>query len=111
MKRTPLQRKTPLRNRATRRDRPGKASVEFPPHVKEAARLRSGHRCEARTGKVCTGRIDHHHHILMRSQGGVGTLDNCLCVCSPCHTYIHANPIVSYLSGWLKRSKGVSTAS
>lgn len=59
--------------------------------------------CEARTRK-CTGRAEHWHHRLMRSQGGTDSLDNALAVCGACHNHIHENPTESYRRGWLIRS-------
>lgn len=33
----------------------------------------------------------------------IGTVKNCLYVCTDCHDYIHANPSEAYLKGWLLR--------
>ncbi|WP_099518496.1 HNH endonuclease [Paenibacillus sp. BIHB 4019] len=30
------------------------------------------------------------HHIIYKSQGGLGTVDNGVCVCRPCHTEAHS---------------------
>lgn len=34
---------------------------------------------------------------------GIGTVKNCLYVCTYCHHYIHSRPSESYLKGWLLR--------
>lgn len=91
-------------NRAERRQRQGKAPIEFPPNVREAVLRRSGGRCEAKADlSGCTDRVEHYHHRKLRSQGGLGTKVNCLGVCGPCHTHIHAHPTLAYMRGWLVR--------
>lgn len=75
---------------------------DFPPAVREAVRVRADWRCE-----VCKrSPIDHFHHRLTRSQGGMGTLENCLAVCLLCHAHIHDQPAHSYEQGWLIRGAG-----
>jgi hypothetical protein len=49
----------------------------------------------------CAGRIDPHH-ILMRSQGGLDTLDNLVSLCRTHHSWVHQNPEESYRLGFLK---------
>lgn len=58
--------------------------------------------CKARASWDCTGRAQHHHHIVRRSQGGKDSKDNLLPVCWVCHAWIHRNPAVSFDMGWLK---------
>lgn len=59
-------------------------------------------RCEV-ASVVCTGRVEHAHHIRMRSQGGSHDPENVLAACQPCHEVCHANPEQSYRDGWLRR--------
>lgn len=40
---------------------------------------------------VRCGRVyDHIHHIIYRSAGGFGTVDNGVCVCHQCHDWAHS---------------------
>lgn len=57
--------------------------------------------CECARAEVCSGRAEHRHHRLMRSQGGSDEASNTIDVCGPCHTWIHANPSKSYAWGFL----------
>lgn len=109
MKRTPLARSTkPMKRARIKQRRPSpERGVEFSDDVRRLVRRRAGGKCEAHCTKNCTEQIRHFHHRLMRSQGGKGTIDNCLGVCLPCHGHIHANPIESYLRGWLIRGTGL----
>lgn len=74
----------------------------FPEEVRMQARLRSKGICEAGT-QVCTGSAAHMHHRKLRRFKD-HTLVNCLFVCSSCHQYIHANPLLSLQMGWLVNS-------
>lgn len=74
---------------------------EFSAAVKAQARRRAGGVCEF---PHCHGPIDQHHHIQRRSQGGPGTLENCLCLCLTHHIYIHAHSTESYERGWLRHA-------
>lgn len=77
-----------------------KVNREFSPKVRHLIYERAGYLCE-----VCReDSIDHCHHKLMRSQGGLGTVDNGLGVCHACHHHIHLNPYWSYINGYLIRS-------
>lgn len=72
---------------------------EFAADVKADGAERASFRCER-----CKQRaIEQYHHKLMRSQGGMGTLDNLACLCAFCHAEVHANPLRSYEDGWLVR--------
>ncbi len=95
----PLQRRTPLARTEMKRKRT-KSKGEFHPTVRAEIERRSGGRCEAN----CSSPASHIHHIRRRSQGGEGTTENGLHVCSDCHTWIHANPAKAEALGWLKRS-------
>lgn len=117
MKRSELKRKAPLRRTAFKtttqqlkrvraresKPSPRRDGVNFTEKVKEKARYRAGFQCEV-GGPSCNHRIEQFHHRRMRSQGGVGTLVNCLCVCSPCHTLIHQKTDWSYRHGLLVKS-------
>ena len=72
--------------------------------AKREVRQRAGGRCEAMT-PVCSCRHEHTHHRRLRSQGGGHDAANLLAVCRPCHDYIHAHPLESYVEGWMVRSK------
>lgn len=74
-----------------------KVDRSFPPAVRAEVEHRAGGRCE-RCGR---NPIQEYHHKLMRSAGGMGTLDNCAGLCWPCHGHVHANPTESYEHGWL----------
>lgn len=58
-------------------------------------------RCEARVSDDCTGRAEHAHHRLMRSQGGSDDPSNLAALCGACHAFVHLNPAWSYEYGWL----------
>lgn len=75
--------------------------VEFLPHVKAEAALRHHGHC-AFPG--CNRTIRTYHHIRRRSQGGKGTLENCLPLCDDHHRYIHANVEESFERGWLRHA-------
>lgn len=61
--------------------------AEFSKAVKEAAWARAKGRCEH-----CScgfgGRRPEYQHVIPAALGGPATLDNCLCLCPPCHRYI-----------------------
>lgn len=103
-RRTPLKRtggltRTAMKRKPTR----NRSEIEFSPEIKAQADARAGFRCEAKT-PVCTGTIRTHHHKLMKSHGGKGTLENCLAVCHACHVAIHRHTGLAYKMGWLIRS-------
>jgi hypothetical protein len=105
MKRSPLQRKTPLKSSSTiKRGKPIKTKVKaVPKDIYQQVLARDGG-CVARplVPEVrCAGRIDPHH-ALMKSQGGQDTLDDLIAVCRSHHDYIHANPARSYELGLLR---------
>lgn len=108
MKRTPLQRKTPLRatkpmaRSRTKKSRPKRSPNEFSDETKHAVRVRSGNRCEANL-KGCTGRLEHFHHRQSRSHKDQRPV-NCLAVCSSCHRSIHSLVSKSKLMGLIVSS-------
>lgn len=65
---------------------------------------RSNGLCEAQTAGVCTGRGEHAHHILRRSQGGPDEPGNLLWLCAPCHEHAHRNPAWAYEHGLLRKA-------
>lgn len=119
LKRTPLERKTPLaRGTSTLKRTAFKVTQRAPiPKVgktvreankaiarsKPEVRRRSRGRCEFRVRGVCTGKAVHFHHRKLRrhrdhSPANLGHL------CNPCHSYAHAHPTESYEKGWLLKS-------
>lgn len=78
-----------------------KVNREFSAKVKTRVRHATGGRCEF---PDCRRQGTQYHHRLMKSQGGLGTFENCMLVCLDHHAYIHANPAESYGEGWLIRS-------
>lgn len=112
MKRTPLIRKTglkrtPFKPQPPRQHRtppkPSRSGINFTEKIKAKARLRAGDRCEV-GAPGCSGQINQYHHRRMRSQGGVGSLVNCLACCSSCHTRIHQRVEWAYRHGLLVKS-------
>lgn len=82
--------------------KPPKVDRSFPHEVRAEVYWRAGGFCE-RCGRAP---IAVYHHRRLRSQGGLGTLDNAAGLCDPCHVHIHANPAESYEAGWLIRGAG-----
>jgi predicted transcriptional regulator len=76
--------------------------------ARKAVRERSGGLCEVRLAVICTGRGQHVHHRLMRSQGGTHDLDNLLDTCLPCHSHVHANPGWAQSHGFLLHRGGAA---
>lgn len=69
----------------------GKGHRRMPGVVVEAVIARSGGRCEGQVADVCTGRAQHLHHRVRRSQGGPHTVENIVHLCEACHTWAHGN--------------------
>lgn len=95
---TPLQAKTPLK-----RTGPIKARRKSEPELQKSRSVafeRADWICEARW-EGCTGRAEHAHHRLRRSQGGKHTPNNLLAVCAWCHEQIHRNPAKAFDLGHL----------
>lgn len=86
----------------TRRGDPAK-NVQWR-KVSAFVRARSGGRCEAQIGDVCTGRGEHLHHVTMRSRGGPDEEWNLLDVCTKCHGWIHQFPRAATALGFLRSS-------
>ena len=50
---------------------------------------------------VCTGKAEHQHHKILRSQGGTNHPLNLLPVCLRCHDHIHKHPQEAKELGWI----------
>lgn len=73
-----------------------------PTKIKRWVRERDGYRCVARIETVCTGRADHVHHIVRKSQGGDNTMGNLISLCLACHQHIHANVAWARSHGYIR---------
>lgn len=62
--------------------------------------------CEFHVLPDCSGRYEHTHHILPRSQGGRDVRSNAMPLGHAHHRWAHANPTAAYRLGLLKK-KGV----
>lgn len=101
MKRSPLQRKTPLRAKSRPKSKPRPVPADV---YAEVVRRDMGCVAQRLVPEVrCVGRLDPHH-VLMRSQGGPDTVDNLKTLCRAHHDWVHANPARSYELDLLRRS-------
>ena len=102
-RRTPMKRGAPLRSRSAKTKRREPELDAF----RLALHLRSGGLCEARTPACPPFPHEgvHCHHIRRRSQGGTHDPANGLLCCVAGHSFIHANPAMSYERGWLARTE------
>ncbi len=57
---------------------------EFPTRVRVQAFDRANGRCEECGTYLQAGRVEYHHRI-PDALGGEPTLENCVCLCKPCH--------------------------
>lgn len=57
---------------------------EFPTRVRVQAFDRANGRCEECGIYLQAGRVEYHHRI-PDALGGEPTLENCICLCKPCH--------------------------
>ena len=112
MRRTRLQRRTPLEARKglDRRGRLNPVSARRRrrdasyPKAREYVYTRSRGACEARAhADGCSGRTEQVHHIAGRGGPDPHRPDNLLGVSAACHTEIHANPERSYRLGLMIR--------
>jgi hypothetical protein len=97
MKRTPLRRKTPMRQRS---DKEQARRVEYEAS-RDVVRARSNGRCEAQINGVCKRRGDQAHHVKRRSRGRDDSPENLLWICYACHHHVHANPAWANEQGFL----------
>jgi hypothetical protein len=104
MKRTPLQRRTPLRRVSLKRQRVNRERREL-----VRSELMRRPRCEAGhlTPASCSGYATDIHEPLTRARGGP-ILDpaNTVAICRACHDWIHDNPQSATRIGLLKPSWG-----
>jgi hypothetical protein len=84
--------KVPKVKRAKGRARPGESLADV---------------CEVGRAGCCTGRAEHRHHRLRRSQGGSDDPANTIDVCGACHALIHSRPALGYAHGWLLHREDV----
>ena len=101
MKRTPLQRRTPLRARSAKRRA---ADVELA-RSREIVQRRAGGLCEARWCWLddCGYWGTEVHHVLPRAQGGGHEPSNLLLLCSAHHRFAHQAGRRAYELGLLKK--------
>lgn len=95
MKRSPIKRKTPLRNGLPKTGR-SKLGKPIPLAVRRAVKERSGGCCEA---CLLPMSVSHLHHRLLRSRGGEHTTFNLIAVHPLCHAWIHEYPAVATAMG------------
>ncbi|MCL2452073.1 MAG: HNH endonuclease [Alphaproteobacteria bacterium] len=57
---------------------------EFPKLIRRQAYLRACGHCESCGARLTIGHFEFHHTVPC-ALGGESTLENCLCVCIPCH--------------------------
>lgn len=103
MKRTPLARKTPLRQqgRKTKREQPDLDAF------RTAIAQRSRGLCELATPACPVGPhpAAHAHHVAPSDRDrGLHDPARGLAACAVGHSYVHANPAESYQRGWLIRA-------
>jgi hypothetical protein len=108
MKRTPLQRRTPLKRSPMKRRAKRRKDGEWPMAELRPFVMERDRGCVAARLWIevdCTSRL-HLHHVLMRSQGGRDVPDDCVMVCDAHHVALHANPERAYGLGLLRRRWG-----
>lgn len=119
MKRSGIQRRTPMKSGsslrsstpqadtsgkpAKRKTGPSKATLRL--RTKKLVSPRSGGDCEIRT-PWCLGRATNLSHRLAEGQGGQWSAVNCLDSCghgnaSGCHGYLHQHPAEARRFGWM----------
>lgn len=116
MKRSPLQRKTPLRSGSQlKRGKPMRQVSKKREKLNRARRdfvagfLAARPRCEARE-PIMNHDVEHRchiwsvdvHEVVTRARGGsILDPDNCRAICRACHDWIHANPKAATEAGLL----------
>lgn len=68
---------------------------------REQAKSRTGGLCAI---PGCTATAVHLHHRKLQKQGGSDDVENMIPVCSQHHSWVHANPAMSYAAGYLLHS-------
>lgn len=95
--------KQPKLSKRKRTERAWAAKREADVALREEVLLRSHGDCEIRS-EVCTGRVEHVHHVLRKAKGGAYDLDLVRGACVLCHDFLHGHVELSYERGWLIRS-------
>jgi 5-methylcytosine-specific restriction endonuclease McrA len=106
LKRSPLQRRTPLRQVGRKRRR----EFLILDLARRATFARDMWTCQAHGHSLdgdCRGLLEAHH-ILPRSHGGQHHVDNLVSLCSEAHRWVHEHPARSYELGLLARTVTVS---
>ena len=67
-----------------RKSKKRKARGEFSAATRKLIMERDGGLCVR-----CGAKAVHIHHVIYRSQGGLGTVDNGVSVCERCHSFAH----------------------
>lgn len=94
--------KAPRESKTTRRQRILAVRKSAAVELREEVLMRSHGDCEIGS-PVCTGRVEHIHHVKRRGQGGRQHLDDVRGTCFLCHEYVHGHVEESYGKGWLRR--------
>lgn len=103
MKRSPLKRKTPLRQVGRKALREAAALHEFRTQV----RIRAGNWCQINSPAGPQGRHeghDAHHRAIEDRRLGRHDAARGFWACAICHRYLHDHPEESYRKGWLLKS-------
>ena len=98
MKRSPLRRNTPLRQRSEKRAKRDEAYADS----RFVVMGRAKGRCEAVVADGCRRYGTDAHHVQRRSQGGTDDPSNLLWLCRDCHAWVHAHPAAARDRGLLK---------
>lgn len=94
----PLVRKTAMprnRPRMKRQRRPGLRKAD-----RDAVFDRAAGRCERCSTRI-TRETGQFHHRKLRSRGGDDSPANCVALCPACHEWVHANPRLATVTGWM----------
>ena len=57
---------------------------------------------------LCSGAIEHYHHIVPRHKGGSNTPENIVGLCNECHSEVHQNKVTLDNIGLKKKYAGTS---
>lgn len=106
VKRSPLNRNTPIKRTAFKKKRNHAKDAAWA-KARQKVMSKSNGLCYAKIDGVCGGRAEHVHHIKRRSQGGTNEPNNLLICCHACHEWIHRNPEEAATKGFLDLNKGL----
>lgn len=90
-----------------------RSRTEFPKSVRIAAFQRASGHCERCTAFLLSGKFQYDH-VVADALGGEATLDNCLCVCTACHslkTTGHDVPVIAKMKRQRAKHIGAKPAS